>query len=147
MKTTPSNRSPPLTVLIADPEADMRTYITRCLRTGLPATTKIAEAATGEEALTLAPGADLIITEQSLNTFDGTRFLAMLSADAALRHWPVLITTDQDLNRDAALALSNVAVLTKPFNARTLLAKATALLDTQKQRRNDNGYFGTQQRS
>ncbi len=130
MKTSSSNRSPPLTVLIADPEVDMRTYITRCLRTGLPANTKIAEAATGEEALTLAPSADLIITEQSLNTFDGTRFLAMLSADAALRHWPVLITTDQDLNRDAALDLSNVAVLMKPFNARTLAAHARALLRT-----------------
>ena len=59
---------------------------------------------------------------------DGYYFYTTLAADAVLRKTPALVLADLDPDAFPAPASPTVAVLTMPFYARTLLAKAETLL-------------------
>ena len=120
--------APVITVLVADAEADMRTYVARCLHFGAPATMQVLEAATGAAALAHASTADLIVLDLNLRDADDTPFAQALSTEPALRHTPTLVLTNRDPGRFSVPTLPRLAVLTKPFNARTLRSKVRDLL-------------------
>ena len=71
---------------------------------------------------------DLIVVDLDAQGLNDRTFLAMLDADVALRHTPVLAITDQDRAQIRVPNLPRVIVLTKPFNARTLVLHAEGLL-------------------
>ena len=118
-----------LTVLVADDDADMRLYLTGCLRGfGLGALT-ITEAANGREALHLARAVrvDLIISDVVMPGLDGLALCRALKADADLARIPVLL-----ISGEATQQLPDVganAYLAKPFNAEDLRVCLLPLLE------------------
>jgi CheY-like chemotaxis protein len=116
-------------VLVADDDADMRLYLTGCLRGfGLGALT-ITEAANGREALHLARAVrvDVIISDVVMPGLDGLALCRALKADAELSYIPVLL-----ISGEATQQLPEVgadAFLTKPFNAEDLRVCLMPLLD------------------
>jgi len=114
---------PPL-VLIVDDDADMRTYLRRCLK-AIP--TRVVEAAGGMEALEIAraalpEGLALVITDVVMPGMDGLTLKAALGEDPDLRHVPVLLITGE------ALRVRDGPLLRKPFNARGLHNQVQSLL-------------------
>jgi two-component system chemotaxis response regulator CheY len=115
-----------LHILVADDDADMRLYLTACLRGfGLVALT-VTEAADGREALILARSLsfDLIISDVVMPGLDGLAFCRALKADAATAAIPFLLVSGE------ARAPPPCAdgFLAKPFNATGLRAHVERLL-------------------
>src|SRR5262245_28572489 len=85
------------TILVVDDDADMRTYLRRCLR---PLTERVVEAADGAEALALVreagPGAfDLIIADVVMPGLDGLTLRKTLLDAPALEAPAVLLVTGE----------------------------------------------------
>ena len=117
----------PLQILVADDDADMRLYLTGCLRGfGLGALT-ITEAVNGREALllarTLAPA--LIICDLIMPGLDGLALCRALKADAAMAGIPFLLVSGETRAPPADCA---DGFLEKPFNAAGLRAHVDRLL-------------------
>ncbi|HMB89910.1 MAG TPA: response regulator [Rhodothermales bacterium] len=110
----------PLHVLVADDNADMRLYLTGCLRGfGLVALT-VTEAANGREALLLARtlAFDLIISDVVMPGLDGLALCRALRADAELARIPVLLISGAETQQLPDVGAN--AFLAKPFNAEDL---------------------------
>jgi two-component system KDP operon response regulator KdpE len=113
-------------ILIVDDEPQIR----RFLRTGLSVQGfEVLEAASGEEALRVAPtsGADMVVLDLQLGDMDGLDVLRRL------REWtwlPVLILSvrDREADKVKALELGADDYMTKPFGAAEFVARVNALL-------------------
>ncbi len=115
-----------LHVLVADDDADMRLYLTGCLRGfGLPALT-VTEAADGREALLLAHALafDLIISDLVMPGLDGLALCRALRADAATVAIPFLLVSGETWAPPPCAD----GFLEKPFNAAGLRAHVERLL-------------------
>lgn len=115
-----------LCILIVDDDADMRLYLTHCLRGyGLVALT-IAEAANGREALllsrTLMP--DLIISDVIMPGLGGEAFCEALKAEPRTAAIPLLLISGATRAPPACAD----GFLEKPFNAISLRAQVERLL-------------------
>jgi CheY-like chemotaxis protein len=113
------------TVLVVDDDADMRLYLGGCLR-GL-GVARVVEAADGQEALRLAPDADLVISDVFMPGLDGIALVRALKADARTRAIPVLLVSGEVVL--SPLDARADGFLTKPFNATRLRAAVERLLD------------------
>ena len=113
-----------LTVLVADDDADMRLYLRGCLL-ALGAA-RVLDAADGGEALRLAAGADLVVSDILMPGLGGLALCAALKTDARTRDIPVLLVSGET---DARPADSPAAgFLAKPFNAAGLRGEVERLL-------------------
>jgi CheY-like chemotaxis protein len=113
-----------LTILVADDDADMRFYLTGCLRTmGLA---HVLEAADGREALHLARGLlpDLVISDVVMPGLDGVALCRALNADVGTRGIPVLLLSGET----RAPPSDGDGFLAKPFNATQLRVEIERLL-------------------
>jgi CheY-like chemotaxis protein len=105
-------------VLVADDDADMRLYVTGCLRSFGLGTLTITEAANGREALllahTLVPA--LIISDVVMPCLDGLALCRALKADVATAAIPFLLLSGET----RAPPHCADGFLVKPFNAASL---------------------------
>ena len=113
-----------LTILVADDDADMRLYLTGCLRTMGPA--HVLEAADGREALHLARAfvPDLIISDIAMPGLDGLALCRALNADPGTRAIPLLLISGET----RAPPSDGDGFLAKPFNALRLRAEVERLM-------------------
>ncbi len=115
-----------LQILVADDDADMRLYLTGCLRGfGLAALT-VTEAGNGRDALllarTLTP--DLIISDMLMPGLDGLALCRALKADAATAAIPFLLVSGETSGPPPCAD----GFLEKPFNAAGLRVHVDRLL-------------------
>jgi signal transduction histidine kinase len=115
-------------ILVADDNADMRSYILGLLRPFFD----LRAACNGREALEMARAEvpDLILSDVMMPELDGVALVAELRRDAATRTVPIILLSAR-AGEDAVLAgLDNGAddYLVKPFSARELLARVRAHL-------------------
>ncbi|MEL6445076.1 MAG: response regulator [Bacteroidota bacterium] len=112
------------TVLLVDDDAQTRDYMRACLsRLSL----RIVEAADGQEAMELlrdgrCDGVALVVADLVMPRMDGLELEAVLHADARWADVPVLLVTGQPVYDWAG------PMLTKPFNAKRLMASVLSLL-------------------
>ena len=113
-------------ILVADDDADMRLYLTGCLRGyGWPGLT-VTEAADGREALLLARALRpaLVISDLAMPGLDGHALRDALKADPATAAIPFLLITGQT----RAPPSWADGFLAKPFNAAGLRPHVERLL-------------------
>jgi signal transduction histidine kinase/DNA-binding response OmpR family regulator len=124
------------TVLLADDNLDMRTYLQKLLET---AGYVVEAAGDGEEALAAAERRkpDLVLSDIMMPNMDGFQLLAALRADARLRDVPVLLLSARagEEAKVEGLAAGANDYLTKPFSARELIARVRSNLDMAALRR------------
>jgi signal transduction histidine kinase len=123
-------------VLIADDNIDMRTYLQKLLRT---AGFEIDAVGDGEQALAAIRERrpDLVLSDVMMPKLDGFGLLAALRADPDLRDIPVLLLSaraGEEAKVEGFAAGAN-DYLTKPFSARELVARVRANLDLATLRR------------
>ena len=116
----------PLTVLVADDDADMRLYLTGCLQGFGQVTLTVTEAVNGREALLLARtlAFDLIISDVVMPGLDGLAFCRALKADPRTAAIPFLLIS----GATRAPPPCADAFLEKPFNAAGLRTHVERLL-------------------
>ncbi len=116
------------TILIVDDDPDMRLYLRGCLQGLGGAVGLILDASNGEEALTIVQGdaVDLVISDVVLPRLDGASLRGAIRRDPARRHLPILLISGRE--QPAQPDGPNDAWLSKPFNARQLLAAVERLL-------------------
>ena len=121
----PTRCTDALSILVADDDADMRLYLTGCLR-GM-GTRRIFETADGREALHLARVLlpDLVISDIVMAGLDGAALCTALKADAQTAAIPLLLVSGEVR---APLPCCD-GFLKKPFNASQLRAVVTPLLN------------------
>jgi PAS domain S-box-containing protein len=122
-------------VLLADDNADMRAYVRRLL-----AERYVVEAvADGQAALDAARRRrpDLVLSDVMMPRLDGFGLLRALRADPELREVPVILLSARAGEEASVEGLEAGAddYLTKPFNARELLARVHANLEMTALRR------------
>lgn len=126
-----AERADQRTVLVVAAEADVCTYVRRCLRrTGM----HVLEAADGEAAFeaTRIAFPDLVIIDVAVPDPVGTALGHALRAEPALAHVAVIVIRDEAPGDGGAQVLGGVAlgaILLKPFNARQLCAAVERLLN------------------
>ena len=131
--SAPAQRS---RVLLADDNADLRSYIARLLvERGYEVTT----VADGEAALAAARSAkpDLLVTDVMMPRLDGFGLLRAVRNDADLRDLPVIMLSAR-AGEDAKVEGLDAGAddyLTKPFSARELLARVAANIAMSQMRR------------
>jgi PAS domain S-box-containing protein len=122
-------------VVIADDNADMRQY----LRGLLAPYYRVEEAADGERALAALrrERPALLLSDVMMPRMDGFELLAALRADAELRTLPVVLLSARAGEEAQIEGLSAGAddYLVKPFTARELLARVSALIELDRLRR------------
>ena len=123
-----------LTFLVVDDDAELRTYVRRCLRGFGKKDPLVLEAEDGQAALDLlgTQAVDLIISDVVMPRMDGLALCRALGEDENLRQMPVLLVTGEAPAAARRLAQSAGArgFLAKPFNARKLSAALEGLLNT-----------------
>jgi CheY-like chemotaxis protein len=121
--------SPPLRVLVADPDADTRALYQMALPV---AGCEVTEASDGREALTkaLVEPPSLIISELRLPLLDGFALCEILRRDAATRSVPILIVTAdaRAIARERIRQAGADAVLVKPAPPDAVLSAMRNLL-------------------
>ena len=125
--TDPAEGHPPTPeplVLIVDDDADIRTYLRRCLG---PITHRILEAADGVEALAIAraaipDGLALVIVDLMMPRMGGLELHAALRADPVFADVSVLFISGDPV------PVPEGTLVPKPFNARSLRAAVHAAL-------------------
>ena len=130
-----SGRNEGARVLVADDNADMRSYLRRLL--GLR--WRVDTVADGQAALDSirASKPDLVLTDVMMPRMDGFELLRRLRADAQLRELPVILLSAR-AGEDARVEGLDAGAddyLTKPFPARELLARVNANLEMARIRR------------
>jgi PAS domain S-box-containing protein len=124
------------TVLIADDNIDMRTYLQKLLQS---AGFQVEAVGDGEQALTAARERkpDLVLSDVMMPKIDGFGLLAALRKDSELRDVPVLLLSaraGEEAKVEGFAAGAN-DYLVKPFSARELVARVRANLDLAALRR------------
>ncbi|MEX2529021.1 MAG: response regulator [Gemmatimonadota bacterium] len=118
----------PLTILVVDDDPDMRLYMRGCLQAMGQDVGSVLGAADGYEALQVLSEAsvDLIISDVVLPRMDGRTLLKAIRDDPVRQHLPVLLISGK---AQVMPPLSPAdAWLSKPFNARQLLAAVRRLM-------------------
>ena len=122
-------------VLVVDDNADMRDYLTRLLRDQWT----VEAAGDGEQALAAARERrpDLILTDAMMPKLDGVGLLQQVRADARLARTPVIILSARagDESRVEGLEAGADDYLAKPFQAKELVARVRAHLESARLRR------------
>jgi signal transduction histidine kinase len=122
-------------VLLADDNADLRTYVS-----GLLAPLYAVETVTnGRQALERARKSppELVLSDVMMPELDGFGLLRELRADARTREIPVILLSARAGEESAIEGLAATAddYLSKPFSARELLARVRAHIDQARRRR------------
>jgi len=116
------------TVLIADDDEELRTYLDNLLRPLFR--TRIAE--DGVDALQIAENEpiDLIISDVMMSTLDGFELTKRIRQDERTKSIPVILLSalTSDSKRIYALKMGADAYLTKPFHTHELLTRCQNLL-------------------
>ncbi len=135
-ETLPYETADRPTVLVVDDHADIRAYVRQHLETAYA----VVEAADGDEGFEKARSVlpDLVVSDVMMPRRDGFSLCRALKADPALGHVPVILLTAKASGESRLEGLDAEAddYLTKPFDARELLARARNLL-AQRQRLRD----------
>ena len=138
LDAAPQDREPmdvPATVLIADDNADMRTYLARLL--GRHYT--VHAAANGVDALAAvyANRPDLVVSDVMMPGLDGFELVRALRSDVATEAIPVILVSARAGEESAVEGLDSGAddYLVKPFSARMLLARVRTQLEIARVRR------------
>ena len=122
-------------VLVADDNADMRDYLARLLRDHWTVQT----VGDGEQALAAAREhqPDLILTDAMMPKLDGFGLLQQVRADPRLARTPVIILSARagEESRVEGLEAGADDYLVKPFQAKELVARVRAHLETSRLRR------------
>ncbi|MFG6415983.1 ATP-binding protein [Roseateles sp. DC23W] len=122
-------------VVVADDNADMRQY----LRGLLSPYYRVEGVADGEQALAAVQRERpaLLLTDVMMPRLDGFGLLAALRADARTRTLPVVLLSARagEEAQIEGLAAGADDYLAKPFSARELLARVSALIELDRQRR------------
>ena len=133
-KANPVEAPGRLAFLVVDDDAELRTYLRRCLRGFGKTDPLVLEAGDGQDALAMlgTQKVDLIISDVVMPRMDGLALCRALGEDEHLRQVPVLLITGEApaAARRLAQAAGARGFLAKPFNARKLRTALTALLDT-----------------
>ncbi|HET6409671.1 MAG TPA: response regulator, partial [Chthoniobacteraceae bacterium] len=133
---TSSARIPAACILVADDNADMRTYATRLLTEHGYA---VEVAMDGEAALAAvrAHHPDLVLADVMMPRLDGFGLLAALRSDPSTRSLPVVLLSARagEEARIEGIAAGADDYLVKPFGARELIATLTARLEITRVRR------------
>ncbi|MBB3118740.1 ATP-binding protein [Pseudoduganella violacea] len=121
-------------ILIADDNADMRSYLVRLLRQHW----QVHSVANGQEALAAARSQrpDLILSDVMMPQLDGFGLIQALRADQALQDIPVMLLSAR-AGEEARIEGMNAGAddyLVKPFSARELLTRAESQLLRGRQR-------------
>ena len=123
------------TILVVEDNSDMRRY----MRGILAAEHHVIEARDGVEGLAAAleHRPSLIVTDVMMPRMDGYQLLAALRKDSHTEHIPVIVVTAraEDAEKIASLESGADDYLTKPFNAKELLARTRNLLRIRRQER------------
>ncbi len=125
----PAGSPEPRRVLLADDNADLRSYIARLLADrGYEVETVVDGMAALEAARATRP--DLLITDVMMPRLDGFGLLRALRADPELRDLPVVILSARAGEEAKVEGLDAGAddYLIKPFSARELLARVSAVI-------------------
>lgn len=116
-------------VLLADDNADMRTYISRVLSVRF----QVVVAEDGKVALDMARAKkpDLLLTDVMMPKLDGFGLLKAFRKDPALREVPVIMVSARagEEARVEGVEAGADDYLTKPFTARELMARVSAHLN------------------
>ncbi len=122
-------------IVVADDNADMRRYLKGLLAPYY----RVEEAADGEAALAAVRRARpaLLLSDVMMPRLDGFELIAALRADAALRTLPVILLSARagEEARIEGLGAGADDYLIKPFTARELLARVSALIELDRLRR------------
>ena len=122
-------------VLLADDNADMRDYVRRLLASRYD----VEAVADGQTALEVAKQRrpDLVLTDVMMPRLDGFGLMRALRADPDLRDVPVVLLSARAGEEAKVEGLEAGAddYLTKPFNARELLARVSTNLELARARR------------
>ena len=118
-------------ILIVEDSDSMRSLLTATLK-DLEGPVKIAEAASGFEALRMLPREryDLIVTDINMPDINGLELVSFAKRNDQYAAIPVIIvsTEGSERDRDKGLALGADAYLVKPFEPEELRDVATELL-------------------
>ena len=122
-------------ILIADDNADMRSYVGRLLSTRW----QVSTASDGKTALDMirADTPDLVLSDVMMPELDGFGLLRELRADSKVRGVPVILLSAR-AGEDARVEGLDAGAddyLTKPFSARELIARVSSNLEMARLRR------------
>ena len=130
IESAPDESAP--TVLIIDDNADIRTLVSGLLCDKYA----VVQASNGMQGIRLASKytPDLVICDVMMPGMDGMETCRRLKAEITTSHIPVLMLTacSMDEQRIEGYACGADAYLSKPFNARVLLARCEALILNRK---------------
>ena len=122
-------------VLLADDNADMRQHVMNILESHYDVTAVSDGRAALEEARSKPP--DLILTDVMMPVLDGFGLLRALREDRLLRETPVILISARagEEARTEGISAGADDYVTKPFNARELMARVETTLRLQEVRR------------
>jgi PAS domain S-box-containing protein len=125
-------------ILLAEDNADMRTYLRRLLATHGFSVEAVGD---GEAALAAARGRppDLIVSDAMMPNIDGFELLARWRADARLKAIPFVLLSARagEESRVEGLNAGADDYLTKPFAQAEFVARVTGTLNRSRSRRED----------
>jgi two-component system chemotaxis response regulator CheY len=125
-------------ILIVEDSPTMRALLASALEE-LEGSVKIAEAASGFEALRLLPRErwDLIVTDVNMPDINGLELVSFARGNASYRNVPLIIVSTEGSERDRArgLELGADAYLVKPFEPGELREIAAQLLAQRRARK------------
>ncbi|HAA11088.1 MAG TPA: hypothetical protein DCE41_05050 [Cytophagales bacterium] len=129
----PVSEGKPLTLLIAEDNDDMRTFLVQQLESQY----HILEAANGQQALLLAQSQnpDAILSDVMMPELDGFELCAQIKSNADTAHIPVILLTAKSEadHRKQGLEQGADHYLTKPFDPQMLALHLTNLMRTREQ--------------
>lgn len=119
-------------ILIVEDSATMRSMLTATLE-DLDVPVKVAEAASGFEALRLLPREryDLIVTDINMPDINGLELVSFVKRNEQYDGIPLIIvsTEGSERDREKGLELGADAYLVKPFDPEELRSVASSLLE------------------
>ena len=131
--------APVATVLVADDNADMRSYLQRLLHKHCHVHCHVLLASNGREALQLAleHEPDLVLTDVMMPELDGFALLQALRHNPATSTMAVILLSARagEEARIEGLLAGADDYLTKPFNVRELVARVSSMVKLARARR------------